>query len=281
MKSFYNQAILLLYIFSFTGLFSQKNIKLIVPDATQHYAFYNKFKEELKKDNKLLISEYDIYPIWLMIKKSHGLTDSASVNDRHGYFRGSDINFYIEVFQKNESHGVTKNEIILYSDSAIYNFNWRTKNDDNEINFLRYNLQKIIYCINNNIKQKDLVIVTFNNAIQNENIRDNFENFPNTFVNSVKSMDTEIASKYSFNPLFKITQNNGNNRTGNYDVQMDITVRQLQEDSIRVKISLTRYPLTDAPFFNETILYEHVLEDFSTSVSRKFLGKAKNWLIKD
>lgn len=282
MKINYRSIIILICMYCVTPLLAQKNIKLIKPDVPTHVEFYNDLKKELKEDSSLIITEFNNYPIWESIKKTHSTTDSVSLVNRHGYYRGSGIDYYIEVFQTKKLREGYKNEIFIYADSVVFEFSWQTQNKEINDGYSRYNLRKVKYCIENNFKQKDLVIVTFKNAIQEQNTREDFDNFPFNFLNYLE-LEEDLSSKYSFNPLFDLNQDNTNtvDINGIYDVQMDITVRDESEQQIKVLIVLSRYPDTDAPHYNETIRYQSVLDDFSSTVARQFINESKTWLLKD
>lgn len=282
MKISIRLTILLFSVFFSAPTFAQIKIKLIRPDLPTHIEFYDDFNKKLTKDSGLIISEFNNYPIWESIKKTHDAKDSVSINNRHGYYKGSGIDYYIEVFQTKELLEGYKNEIYIYADTVVFEFSWQTKQKDIKDGFSKYNLQKVFYCIHNKIKQKDLVIVTFNNVIQDQNTHEEFGLFPYSFLNYLK-LEKDISSKYSFNPLFDLNQDNVSSMDINesYNVQMDITVRDEGEQQIKVVIILTRYPETDAPRYNKTDRYQSVLDDFSSNVAQQFIHESKNWLLKD
>jgi len=270
-------------IISNSVLIAQKNIRIVEPDEPIHNTFYNEFKDELEKDNNSTIAEeLKNYSAWERLKDYHGKTDSVTNSKRHDYYEKSNIDFYIEVFQSNKSIDYYKNEVYLYADTVVYKFVWYSKKGEINNTPLRYNMQKVTYCIKNNIKQKDLVIVTFTNKISDQNIREDFTKFPDSFVSRLKTMDAEIASRYAFKPLNKQLEgiSEASNLNKFYDVQMDITVR-LEEEHVKVIIELNSDLSLDEPYFNNTIRYQNVLDDFSSTVARQFIDESKNWLLKD
>lgn len=177
--------------------------------------------------------------------------------------------------------GKFKNIVNLYSDTNTFKIDWISKIDDHYyLGLLRFNLEKIRYCIKNNIEKKDIVLINTTNNIRTDSLRNKFMEFGLYFSRAVE-LNPEINSKYSFNKILNIVSEETKADYIDYDIKLQITLSE-EVGFIRVKIIMKDiYEDTALPIFNNKYSSGQKIEIFCSIVATKFIELNKTWLLKD